>query len=550
MRVTAADEPALEQPLQLSYAVPESNRLQCTVKDASSQTLALFDSTDDRIAAVTNATGPAAPVPGGPGVPVAFAAGAIETVGTAKTGRWRTKTDKRGNVTLYDLYDAKGRPGRVVEGWVDGLTAPGVFSADDSYARRRESIWHPVLDEPLTVTEASALTEVFGDKVTTFDYDDPLAPGDDPEVPNESPSDFLFAKIVEGRTLDASGAVVPVTAATRYTRDADGRVLTEAGPRPESYTLYSYQAGTGYRTSVRRYLNGPGSSYLETTFSDLDPRGNPQTVTDPNGDATLFTFDSEGRVKTMRPPFAGGDATITSTYDPDGNLVRVDFPPDSFAAPYFVRMGYDAKKRLTFLADAQGNAIVYERTGGRVTREALYAGFVDLANRGTLEGDATFGFDAAGRMLKAFNPLFPDGSVFTEYTPDANGNPASVEDENGKQDNALYDALDRLEELAQVRTGGTTTTGFAYEPASNVKRVTDPAGKATDYLFDDLGNPIRVQGRGLLEAICRGRMTTSIEPMTRRPGATWSPTRWCRLVTSICTPTPCAIRCPSLTRSA
>jgi YD repeat-containing protein len=524
VRVTSADEPALEQALLLSYSVPEANRLQCTVKNASNQTMALFDSANDRISSVTNTSGPAAPVPGGPGVPVAFAAATLETVGTAKTGRWRTKTDKNLNVTLYDAYDAKGRPGRIVEGWVDGLTAPGVFSADDSYARRREYTHHPVLDEPLTITEHSALTGVFGDKVTTFDYDDPLDPGDDPDVPNENPSDFLFARIESGRTLSAGGSVVSVTATTRYTYDADGRVTSESGPRPENYTLHIYQGGTGYRTATRRYLNGPSSSYLETTFSNFDARGNPQTATDPNGDATLFTYDTAGRVKTMKPPFTGGDSTITSTYDADGNLTRVDFPPDSFSQPYFVRMGYDAKNRLTFLADAQGNAIVYERTGGRVTREALYAGFVDLSNRGALKGDSTFGYDAAGRMLKAFNPLFSDNSVFTQYTPDAKGNPASVTDENGKVDNQLYDALDRLEQVAQVRGGATYTSGFDYDAASNVKQVTDPAGKATDYVFDDLGNLVKVTspntGTTLYLYDLGGNLISKIEDFLGTPRAT------------------------------
>ncbi|MCI0635772.1 MAG: DUF6531 domain-containing protein, partial [Actinobacteria bacterium] len=382
-RVTAVDEPALEQALNLSYAVPQSNRLQTTVKNASNEMLAIIDSTDNRIATITNPSGPSAPVAGGPGAPVSFMAASLEMGETITTGRWRTKTDPNGNVTLFDLYDGKGRPGRIVEGWVDGLTNPGVFSADDSYARRREYTYHPTLDEPLAVTETSALTEVFGDKVTTFDFDDPLDPGDAPDVPNENPSEFLYARIESGKTLNASGAVVPVTATTQYTRDADGRVTSESGPRPESYTLHVYQAGTGYKTATRRYLDGPSSSYLETTFSDFDSRGNPETVTDPNGRVTEFTFDAAGRVKTMKPPFSGGDSTLTSTYDPDGNLTRVDFPPDSFSQPTFVRMGYDAKNRLTFLADAQGNAIVYERTGGRVTREALYAGFVDLSNRGT-----------------------------------------------------------------------------------------------------------------------------------------------------------------------
>ena len=46
---------------------------------------------------------------------------------------------------------------------------------------------------------------------------------------------------------------------------------------------------------MRRYLDGAGSSYLETTFSDFDARGNPETITDPNGRETTFTYDSAGK---------------------------------------------------------------------------------------------------------------------------------------------------------------------------------------------------------------------------------------------------------------
>jgi YD repeat-containing protein len=495
LKVGTMDEPALEQPLTLTYQAPEPNRLKATVKNSSNQTLALFDSTNHILYEISNTTGPEAPVAGGPGVPVMYDSATVETItvgaSTTLTGRWKTQVDPNGNVTLFEDYDGKGRPGRIVEGWVDGLTAPGVFSPDDTYARLREYTYHPVLDETLSITEESPLTGNF-DKVTTFDYDDLTDPSDDPGIPNENPTQNLFARIESGHTLDATGAEVPVEATTRYTYDGEGRILTEAGPRAENFTEYDYDPTSGYRTAVRRYLDGPASTYLETAFADFDARGNPETVTDPNGRDTLFTYDTKGRVKTMKPPYTGGDSTITSTYDVDGNLVRVDFPPDSFSDPYFVRMGYDAKNRMTFLADAQGNAIVYERTDGRVTREALYAGFVDLTTRGTLKGDSTFGYDAAGRMIKAFNPLFGGGTVFTEYDHDAKGNATEIVDENGKEDTLLYDALDRLTEIAQVRGGTTHTAGYAYDPLGNVKEVTDPAGKTTKYLFDDLGRLVKV----------------------------------------------------------
>jgi hypothetical protein len=132
--------------------------LRTTVTNASSQTLALFDS--DTAAAkgiltsVTNPTGPMAPLPGGPGVPVPFASA---TTAGANSRLIRTETDRNGNVTLYDNYDDHGNPRSIVEGWVDGPGAPGVFSVDDTWARWREHTYHPVLDEPLTITEDSAI---------------------------------------------------------------------------------------------------------------------------------------------------------------------------------------------------------------------------------------------------------------------------------------------------------------------------------------------------------------------------------------------------------
>jgi YD repeat-containing protein len=334
-RVTSADEPTLEQPLLLSYVNLGLGRLQTTVKNASNQVLALFDSTEGAVTSVTNATGPAAPVAGGAGVPVPFAA--ASTVGAANFLA-ETETDQNGNVTLYEDYDDHGRPGRVVEGWIDGPTDPAVFSPDDAYARLTETTYHPVLQDPLTVTSPSVLPGG-GNRVTTFDYDDPADPGDDPDVPNEEPTLRLHARIEQGYTLEASGAVFLATTKTSFAYDAAGRITSESGPRPENHMEHVYDA-SGNRTATRRYVDGPSSGYLENTFADFDARGNPQTVTDPNGRITAFTYDTAGRVKTVTPPYAGGGSTITSSYDVDGNLVRVDFPNDSFGQPYFVRLGY------------------------------------------------------------------------------------------------------------------------------------------------------------------------------------------------------------------
>ena len=117
--VGSADEQALDQPLLMTYSTPETGIFRATVTNSSSELLALYDSrsssTIDKgvVTSVTNPTGPAAPVPGGAGVPVPFVA---STTINSNNPLTKTRTDKNGNITLYENYDGDGRPGRIVEG--------------------------------------------------------------------------------------------------------------------------------------------------------------------------------------------------------------------------------------------------------------------------------------------------------------------------------------------------------------------------------------------------------------------------------------------------
>ena len=180
--------------------------------------------------------------------------------------------------------------------------------------------------------------------VTTFDYDDPDDPGDDPLVPNENPTSLLYRVIRSGNTLDASGTEVPVEIETAYTYNEGGNITSISGPRPENLTEMAYDPVTGYRTAIRRYVEA--STYLETTFSNFDSRGNPQTVTDPNGQPTTFLYDGHDRITHVTPPYSGPEsATISFGYDAGGNLDRVDFPQDSYGNDYYLDIGYDDAAR-------------------------------------------------------------------------------------------------------------------------------------------------------------------------------------------------------------
>ncbi len=295
-RVSSADEQALERPLLMSYSTPQTGIFRATVTNSSSELLALFDSRSSAtvgkgvVTAVTNPTGPATPVPGGAGVPVPFVA---STTISSKSPLTKTRTDKNGNVTLHENYDGDGRPGRTIKGWVDGPTAPGVYSADDTFVSFRETVWHPVLQEPLTEYSPS-VRPGGGTRTMLYDYDDPAAPGDNPLLPNQAPTSRLYSRTDQGSTLDATGAVVLAAYKTSFAYDSLGHVTSESGPRPENYTQHLYDATTGYRTAMRRYLNGPSSAYLETIFSNFDSLGNPQTITDANGCSRPSTPTTRG----------------------------------------------------------------------------------------------------------------------------------------------------------------------------------------------------------------------------------------------------------------
>ncbi|MCC6642210.1 MAG: RHS repeat protein, partial [Deltaproteobacteria bacterium] len=469
-RVTSIDEPALDQKLSLAY--PDTAPTVTEVRNASGTALLATVTAGANRTRIESVSGP-----GGPGFTVPFkdatftqgpgAAGAPE-------GLWRTTIDLNDVKTLYEEHDTRGRPRFVTEGWRD-LNGNGVIDGTEAYERRREYTYHPRLDAPLTITQGSVLSPA-GNRVETSVYD--------PSI------DRLVTRRLEGFTLDANGAAIPFLDETTYGYDASARLTSISGPRPAQHTEIDYDPASGSRSALRRYLSGPGSGYLSWSFSSFDSHGNPQNVTDPNGRTTAFTYDGMGRVLTATPPYEGsGSTTLGFSYDVDGNLIRVDFPPDSAGNPVFLAFGYDAARPrlLQLLADSQGNAIVYTYENGRVQREQRFAGFTSLASPGTPVGDAAFSYTNAGHLFRAFNPLFPGGTVHSEFGPDPKGNPTRLRDENGKQDLLLYDALDRLTRVSQVRAV-TYETDFTYDALSNVTSVTDAAAKATALLHDDRGN--------------------------------------------------------------
>ena len=106
-------------------------------------------------------------------------------------------------------------------------------------------------------------------------------------------------------------------------------------------------------------------------------------------------------------------------------------------------------------------------------------------------GDATFAYTAPAPRCRRLQPALCGRHRLHRVRPRPEGQPDELRDENGKQDALLYDALDRLETIRQVRAAP-TTTDFAYDALSNVTEVTDAAAKTTDLLHDDRGHLVEM----------------------------------------------------------
>ena len=219
-----------------------------------------------------------------------------------------------------------------------------------------------------------------------------------------------------------------------------------------------------------------------TTYSSHDALGNPGTVTDPNGNSTAYTYDSLGRVLTMKAP---GDTSATQYFYVSGgcsscgggaNKMDYILLPEGNKIDY----DYDAYGNLSKISDNAGNSInyTYDSEGNRLTKEIKDAA-------GALQKTLSYQYDALNRLQKTINP----DSSYAEYRYDFRGNRASAKDPGGNNTTYSYDALNRLTTVVQP---GSITTSYMYNSNGNLTKVTDANSSATQYKYDDKGRVYQV----------------------------------------------------------
>ncbi len=251
-------------------------------------------------------------------------------------------------------------------------------------------------------------------------------------------------------------------------------------------TIYDFANGEHKRVTSIVDRNGNTQSF------SYDMNGLPQTWTDPCGRAVSFNFVA-GQLTSIDDPNTSPTRQVMLSYDAFGNLQSIA-DPNGHATNYT----YDVNRNMTQLQDARGSLfnIGYDASG-RVnsltnalsTTTFAYAAPVTTV---TYHGAATtrdidYIFDVQGRLVQL------DGACcgMTEaYTYDAQNNITSVTDANGNTTTMTFDALGNVLTITDPLLSVVTMT---YEPMSNrIATFEDGRGYTTSYTYDGAGNLLSV----------------------------------------------------------
>jgi RHS repeat-associated protein len=322
------------------------------------------------------------------------------------------------------------------------------------------------------------------------------------DTPDGSIQHLYDAKGRRTRLIDQTGV-------TAFTYDPADRVVGVAAP---SGTVgYGYDAAgrratmTGPDGAVLAYGYGDDGALATLTDPDLgtvafehDADGRLATIERPNGVASTYRYDDAARlVEVAHAGPAGAVATFTSQLDAVGNRTALSGPDGtaSYVLDELYRLigaseadgtqrswSYDAAgNRLTETADGTTTAYGYDADTGRLIDVGGRTLAYDAAGNVTADGDATYTWDWAGRMVTANI----DGTTSTAVY-DGDGIRVGLDgaaqhwDRLGPWPLLIGAGADRIVHaagpLAQI--DGTDVAWLHGDPLGSVRTVTGPAGQS------------------------------------------------------------------------
>ena len=362
----------------------------------------------------------------------------------------------------------------------------------------------------------------------------------------------------------------PAGEAIRFTRDAAGQITSVSNPLGATTTL-EYNAA-GVLTSFTNPLGarwtltypqqpvGDGAPYMVRAHQQGDQARDasvgalPESVTDPAGNTTAFTYTAGGDIATVTNAVGG---TTRHEYDTFGNLVKM-----ITAGNRVWEYSWDGLSQLVGLTDPTGaiTRFEYDRAG-EITQVTDATGVISHRSierhegvesvTGTGEGlfsSAFFKVDVLGRVTEISQQ---DGASTTSASSShgASGVPtgagAAGAGVAGTAGTGIpHGVSSSVESIAAAETAGAPSqpTGrqmFTYDAAGNIVEALDANGGLTQYVRDAAGRVTRIIsaagrftdytydtcGRLVTESVGLNEPVRVTDPVTGAPS--WEePTRW------------------------
>lgn len=288
---------------------------------------------------------------------------------------------------------------------------------------------------------------------------------------------------------DANGRMAqktdPSGNATSYTYNSSGMLSQVSDPDGKTRQI-SYNAA-GNSASMTEPDGGVWTRTYDSVFNV------PLAITDPYGNKTTYTYDSENHLLSKTYP----DGTSESfTYDSNGNTTsRTDTGGNK------TTLTYNAQNRIETITDPNGGvtSISYDGNGNLSSYKdptgALTLIQRDLAGSSApfkgsitsttdpLGNTASYGYDQFNNVSSVTDP---SGATWN-FTHDLSGNVLSRTDPDGSTATFTYNANGELTDAVDA-LGNATSLG--YDANGNLNLSTDPLNHTTTYTYNFRGQPL------------------------------------------------------------
>jgi len=352
----------------------------------------------------------------------AIQANAIRNVTTtyiynSTTGFRLSETDPEGNTTSY-MYDALGRVTQVTYPTVGGVTA---YSHTYYYGNNNTM---------KTIDQIGHVTKTYFDGLAR-----------ETEVQRWNGTSAYSAEYFTYNWLDQ---VATKTTAAGYT-----------------YTYYFDWDGQLTKTTNPDHTNSTTS---------YDYVNNQKTVTDENGHKTVYAYDWNQRLGSVKQYNSSANYFLTTyLYDLAGNTLSVTDAKHNQTA-----YQYDDLNRLTTTTFPTSPATTESRTYDNM------GNMLTLTPANGTNSKILYIYDQLNRLTKV---TYPGSGGAVTYTYDAAGNRLSMASPSAS-DYYRYDARDRVINATEYVGGVKYQALYSYDKASNIVQVTYPDSYALSMTYD------------------------------------------------------------------